>query len=132
VVAAFQPVLMSGFGLAMRFRAIPLIAALSAGLNVGLNLWCIPRYGPGGAAWTTLVAYLFSAVAGRYVSQRLWPLPITWRRVMLPLLWAALLAVIGLGIESWLWRSALLPLYPLGIWLGHRRHKATDALAPTL
>jgi O-antigen/teichoic acid export membrane protein len=123
LVAALQPVLMSGFGLAMRFRLVPAIAALSAGLNVGLNLVCVPRFGPLGAAWTTLVAYSVAAVAGRLVSQRLWPLPVDWRRALLPVVWAGLLLVVGMGCDSWLTRSALLPLYPLGVVLIRRRAK---------
>lgn len=40
------------------------ITAASAGLNVGLNLLAIPRFGPLGAAATTLVTELFVCVAG--------------------------------------------------------------------
>lgn len=35
-----------------RFYAVS--AVLAAGMNVGLNLWLIPRFGPLGAAWATI------------------------------------------------------------------------------
>jgi O-antigen/teichoic acid export membrane protein len=127
VIGAFQPVLMSGFGLAMRFRLVPIIAAGSAGLNLGLNLWCVPRFGPIGAAWTTLLACGVSATVGRYFSQQLWPLPVDWRRALLPVAWAALLAIVGSRFSPWQWRMTLLPLYPLGVWLIRRRLAAVPA-----
>ncbi len=54
---------------------------VSVGLNVGLNLWLIPRYGALGAAWATLASYALQAgwvwvafmrVSGCRVRQTLW------------------------------------------------------------
>ncbi|MBC7545475.1 MAG: oligosaccharide flippase family protein [Candidatus Sericytochromatia bacterium] len=115
LIAAFQPVLMSGFALSMRFRVIPLIAFGSALLNVSLNLWWIPLYGATGAAWTTLAAYAVAAVAGRLVSQRLWPLTIAWPRITAIGAWCGIVAVCGWQIPSDLGRLAWLLIYPLGI-----------------
>lgn len=46
------------------------MAALTVGgaaINLGANLWAIPAYGKLGAAYTSLVAYAFPAVAGALV-----------------------------------------------------------------
>lgn len=130
VVAAFQPVLASGFALSMRYRWVPAIAALGAGTNLGLNLVCIPRYGTLGAAWTTLIACSLAVVTGRLLSQRLWPLTIVWRRALLPVAWAGLLLGVASLTTDWPLRVALFPLYPLGVLLIRRRLARPVPTAP--
>lgn len=49
---------------------MPFISISAAALNVAANLVLIPRYGILGAAWATLVAYLFMAIVARILSQR--------------------------------------------------------------
>ncbi len=48
---------------------VTLISLLAASLNIGLNLLLIPRMGIKGAAWATLLSYLFMAGLGLYLSQ---------------------------------------------------------------
>jgi O-antigen/teichoic acid export membrane protein len=120
LIAAFQPLLTSGFTLAVRFRLVPVISTGAAGLNIGLNVLCVPRYGIVGAAWTTLIACAVSLVAYRWASQRLWPLPVAWGRVLVPVAWAGLILGVAATSDSWMTRTALLPLYPLGIVLCRR------------
>ena len=115
VIAACQPVLISGFGLAMRFRTMPLIAAGGALLNVGLNAWAIPRYGAWGAAWTTLISYTVAAVSGRLVSQRLWPLPVPRRPLLGIGLWCLFLWLVGSHLPTLAERLAVVASYPVGI-----------------
>ena len=43
----------------------PIISGAAAMLNVVVNLVLIPRFGMLGAAWATLVAYLFMALVAR-------------------------------------------------------------------
>ena len=40
-----------------RTRVIPLVTLAAGAVNVGLNLWLVPRYGAIAAAWSTLAAY---------------------------------------------------------------------------
>lgn len=54
-------------------------------LNLGLNLWWVPTYGPTGAAWATLAAYALEAILMLVAALRLEPLPYPWLR------WGALL-----------------------------------------
>lgn len=44
---------------------------MGAVLNIGLNLWLIPVYGPLGAAWATLAAQAFAAVLSCFIFSRL-------------------------------------------------------------
>lgn len=47
---------------------------LGAVVNIGLNLWLIPKYAGLGAAWATVVAYAISGYLACAVSPRLWPM----------------------------------------------------------
>ncbi len=51
----------------------PLISGSAALINVAVNLVLIPRYGMFGAAWATLIAYLFMFLIARVLSERLSP-----------------------------------------------------------
>lgn len=52
---------------------------VAAGLNLGLNLWWIPRFGIVGAAWATLSAYIVVLAMIAFIGMRLYPLPSPWR-----------------------------------------------------
>ena len=60
---------------------IPLVTLASGGVNVGLNLWLVPRYGMLGAAWTTCIAYAVMLVLVWAVSQRVYPLTYEYKRL---------------------------------------------------
>jgi O-antigen/teichoic acid export membrane protein len=56
---------------------IPVMTIVSALLNVGLNLWWIPRWGALGSAWATVASYLvllcLAYFLGRYWQQVRYP-----------------------------------------------------------
>lgn len=52
---------------------MPAISGSAAVVNVGINLVLIPAFGMVGAAWATLIAYLFMALVARIVTNRLRP-----------------------------------------------------------
>ena len=63
-----------------RTKQLPLITALSALVNVGLNVLLIPIFGVMGAAVTTLVAYLLSSTLTYAFARRIYPLELdAWR-----------------------------------------------------
>jgi len=62
-------------------RWLPLVTGLGAAVNVGTNLWWIPRFGILGAAYATLAAYAVMAAALLAVSQRLFPIRYEWGKV---------------------------------------------------
>lgn len=97
------------------------LAALA--VNVGLNIWLIPKEGIVGAGIALLAAYA-TAVGLMYVfTQRLFYVPYEWGRLA-----AILLLTIGTiaagelllpteGIEGFLLRGALIAAFPLLLWL---------------
>ena len=51
----------------------PIVSGAAAAINVAVNLVLIPPFGMFGAAWATLVAYLFMFLIARLLSERLDP-----------------------------------------------------------
>ena len=51
-------------------KAVPLVTSLAAGLNIGLNLYFVPRFGIWAAAINTTVGYTVLAGLMLFVSQR--------------------------------------------------------------
>lgn len=111
---ALQPALLSGFSLSMKIRLYPLVAAAAAVTNLALNLLLIPRWGAWGASAATLCAFTVAAVVGRSLSQRLWPLPVPWRRASAYAIWAAILCLLAAPFQALAWHVLLVCLYPIG------------------
>jgi len=80
-----------GIGIEKKARYYPLITAAAAAANIGLNLALIPRFGMMGAAWATAAAYALMAALGAIISQRLYPIPLEWGRLVQLALAAGLL-----------------------------------------
>lgn len=113
---ALQPALLSGFSLSMKVRLYPAVSLSAAITNLALNLLLIPRWGAWGAGAATLCAFAVAAVIGRTLSQRLWPLPVPWRRVSAYALWAATLCLLAAPFQALAWQVLLVCLYPIGAW----------------
>jgi O-antigen/teichoic acid export membrane protein len=62
-------------------RVIPLATLAAASVNVGLNLWLVPRYGAIAAAWSTLAAYAVLLILTWRNAERLHPFPYEYRRL---------------------------------------------------
>ena len=54
----------------------------AAAVNIGLNLILIPPYGMMGAAMATIAAYSVMFAGMVWWSQRIYPVPYQWRRVL--------------------------------------------------
>jgi O-antigen/teichoic acid export membrane protein len=80
VAYASTQVTAAGMSLTKRTRYFAVYAWAAAALNVGLNLWSIPRWGMLGAAWSTAAAYVFLTLAYLATSQRLWAVAYEVRR----------------------------------------------------
>jgi O-antigen/teichoic acid export membrane protein len=107
-------------------------------LNIGLNLYVVPRYGMVGAAWTAFACQWFTVVAGWFVGTSLFPvwLPL-WQTVRcvlavvpmvagltlirFPLNWYGLTASVALG-------AILYIISALVLDVGEVRSLARDAL----
>jgi O-antigen/teichoic acid export membrane protein len=58
------------------------IVLTTAAVNFGLNILLIPAYGVMGAAWATVLAYLFFNWFRWYMSNRFYPIPYEWGRIV--------------------------------------------------
>src|SRR5208337_2721623 len=58
------------------------VGLASAAANVGLNLFLIPRYGMLGAAWATACSFFLMSALAFVVSQRAFPIPYVFTRVV--------------------------------------------------
>lgn len=78
------------------------LTTLAALLNVGLNLWLIPRAGSLGAALATLLAYAVLALLGHQVNQRLYPIRFEVGLFLLALGGGILLFALATVVVRWL------------------------------
>src|SRR3989339_1609392 len=95
-------------------RYIPLITCAGAIINVGCNLFAIPRFGIMGAAIVTLISYMAMAAILYPISMKLYFIPYEWRRIATLALLTALVYVPALVLGSTLVRiigvAAFVPL----------------------
>ena len=84
-----------GANVAKKNRLIPVITLLASAVNVGLNFMLVPVYGMYAAAWTTVIGFGILAVLVFFISNRWYPVPYEWRRLIL--LGVAAAATLGGG-----------------------------------
>jgi O-antigen/teichoic acid export membrane protein len=96
-----------GLNITRRTEYYPVATAISAALNIGLNVLLIPRYGIMGAAYANGVAYAAQAAIAYYFSQRFYPVEYETGR---------LARVIGAAIVAYAAGQALPAMQPaLGV-----------------
>ena len=71
-----------GANVAKKNRLIPVITLVASGVNVALNFLLVPVYGMYAAAWNTVVGFGILAVLVYFVSNRWYPIPYEWRRLI--------------------------------------------------
>jgi O-antigen/teichoic acid export membrane protein len=107
-----------GIGRARRTRFNWVITGAAAALNILLNVLLIPPYGMLGAAVATLASFGFMFAFMAWHSQRVYPVPYQWRRVV-----TLVAAAAGLNAIAALLNTALVPsialvvAYPLVLLL---------------
>jgi O-antigen/teichoic acid export membrane protein len=69
---------------------------LAALINFISNYLLIPDYGASGAAFATLISYIFITVSYFYYTQKLHPIVINWRSLFIIMLLGTLLAIISI------------------------------------
>ncbi len=105
-----------GVGRSRRTQFNWVVTGLAAVVNLALNLTLIPRYGMMGAAIATVAAYATMAVGMAWWSQRVYPVPYQWRRVVTAALVAVALAAIGKAAGGGIAVQCMLILaYPLAL-----------------
>ena len=107
-------VLAIGIGRARRTQFNWIVTGAAAGVNVALNFALIPPYGMMGAAISTAAAYVAMFVGMTLNTQRVWPVPYQWRRVLTLSLVAVGLLVLGKAVDASLPLAIVLCLvYPI-------------------
>jgi O-antigen/teichoic acid export membrane protein len=86
-----------------RQRVMMVISTLAALLNIGANLLLIPRWGPLGAAWTTVGTELFVLLGAAVMG---------WRLTGVRVAPASLLRPLVCATGAWALLAALLPVLP--------------------
>src|SRR5665647_2915453 len=71
-----------GANVAKKNRLIPVITLVASGVNIGLNFLLVPVYGMYAAAWTTLIGFGILVVLVYFISNRWYPVPYEWRRLI--------------------------------------------------
>jgi O-antigen/teichoic acid export membrane protein len=105
-----------GVGRARRTQFNWVVTGAAAALNVALNLILIPPYGMMGAAVANVAAYTTMFAAMAWWSQRVYPVPYQWRRVVTLGAIAVGLCVLGKEVDAGLPLAIALTLvYPLAL-----------------
>jgi O-antigen/teichoic acid export membrane protein len=105
-----------GVGRARRTQFNWVITGVAAAVNVVLNLILIPPYGMMGAAVATVAAYTTMFLGMAWWSQRVYPVPYQWRRVVTAALVGVVLVVVGKLVGGGLPVAIPLALaYPLAL-----------------
>ena len=106
-----------------RTSIYPLITITSVAVNVTLCVLLIPEQGMMGAAWATLIAYVWHALLVSRVSWSISPFHPEWKRLVIVIGVVAVIFVATRSLpEMGLWVSVaakmgVLLLYPLLLWL---------------
>jgi O-antigen/teichoic acid export membrane protein len=119
-------VLAIGIGRARRTQFNWIVSGAAAILNIVLNVALIPRYGMMGAAISTSAAYVALFLGMTINSQKVYPVPYQWRRVVTLSAVAIALTVAGYELRSLpiailLTLAYPLALLPLGFYLPGER-----------
>jgi O-antigen/teichoic acid export membrane protein/glycosyltransferase involved in cell wall biosynthesis len=136
VAFAVYIVVSIGVGRIKRTQYMWVVTLAGAGVNLTLNLALIPTYGMMGAAVATLAAYVVMAAGISWWSQRIYPVPYQWRRVLTAGLVGVLLVVVGKMLDGGLPVAVAitvaypLVLAPLGFYLPSERRAIGARLRP--
>jgi O-antigen/teichoic acid export membrane protein len=118
-----------GIGRARRTQFNWVITGAAAAVNAALNLALIPPFGMMGAAIATVAAYATMFIGMAWWSQRIYPVPYQWRRVVTAALVGVALVVAGklvgggLAVAIALSLAYPLALVPVGFYLPAERKR---------
>ena len=72
----------TGMGVAKKTAPMAWVVGIAATVNIGLNLILIPRWGIEAAAATTVLSNAMMVYGGWYYSQKVYPIPYDWSRMI--------------------------------------------------
>ena len=96
VIYSIYFVFWTGASVAKKIGMMPVFFAIASALNIVLNFVFVPTYGMWAAAWTAVAGFALLAVMTYFYSQRSYPIPFEWPRLV-KLLAATLAALAYMG-----------------------------------
>jgi O-antigen/teichoic acid export membrane protein len=110
-----------GIGISKKTAYFPGITVAAAALNVGLNLFWIPRFGILGAAWSTVAGYALMAGLGYWLGNRHYPIPFEGRRLFTILVASGIAFALSSLAPRDVWRAlafkaAACSAFPFALW----------------
>ncbi len=113
-----------GSNVAKKNRMIPVFFVIASAVNIALNFLLVPEYGMWAAAWTHVVGFAILAVTVYFYSEKWYPIPYEWRRLLLIVLAAGLTLAAAWGVGRAFGQSVYMPYRELVV--------STLAQVPTL
>jgi O-antigen/teichoic acid export membrane protein len=90
----------TGVFISKKTTYLGLMGAICASTNIALNFWLIPRYAAMGAAWATTLSFMLMAALAYSFSQRVYRIPYSLFRVVLPVIVAAAVYVLSTIVRA--------------------------------
>ncbi|PWS28170.1 hypothetical protein DHW03_11515 [Pedobacter yonginense] len=89
-----------------------IISVFAIVFNVALNYWLIPHFGYMGAAFVTLLTYMFTSSSIYIISNKLFYMRVEWARVISPLIFLPLIYLVihFVGLDTIVYKILLLCL----------------------
>ncbi len=109
VVYAVYFVFWVGCNVAKKNRMVPVFFLIGSAVNIGLNFLLVPRYGMYAAAWTTVVGFAILAVTVYFYSERWYPIPYEWGRLLKIVLATGLTLSAAWGLARALGQDVYMP-----------------------
>lgn len=111
VFSGMYAVVTAGLYIERRTRVLPWIAGAGAALNIAICIVAESRWGMVGVAWATPASYALMAALGAWQSNRVYPVPFEWRRLV------HLAAVVGalFAADWWVAARGVAPLSAVGL-----------------
>jgi len=113
-----------GSNVAKKNRMIPVFFVIASATNIGLNFLLVPEYGMYAAAWTTVAGFAILAVTIYFYSQKWYPIPYEWGRLLKIMLAAGLTLAAAWSVGRAFGQSVYMPYDELVV--------STLAQVPTL
>ncbi len=112
LTSGLNSILTIGLYIEKRLGQLSWTIGLAAAINIALNFLLIPPFGVFGAAVATATGYMISPILAAWISQRVYPLPYEWGRVLRVLLVYGILLGLALRVGS------QVELFSLGVRVG--------------
>jgi hypothetical protein len=98
-----------GSNVAKKNRMIPVFFLIASAANIGLNFLLVPAYGMYAAAWTHVAGFAILAVTVYFYSEKWYPIPYEWGRLLKIVLAAGLTLAAAWGLGWALGQDVYMP-----------------------